>query len=386
MRSSRMSLCLAAAAVLLACGGGDAGGGGGQGTLTVSPTAATVELGTSAITFSSELTGASGGVRWELSGPGSLSTTNQMTTEYTPPASGNEGTATLTVTGGGTSASVDIVISNFKSFALSPADAQVSPLSDTNGTLANSFDVGAVVTGLSGTLTWDPDSAATLVGGNFTPPAPETVTADTQFTLSASLGPCTARSTVSVVTKASVPGYILSPMKATVYAGGPYLLLTGLKNGGPLIDLDPVVWGTVPDVGNAAGRAQVSGLLQAYYTPPAVVSAQQKVQVVVNVNDRTTGSVVPVVSEITVAPAPVLSVAPISASVQAGRGGVTLVGSVSTPDVMKWSLSPAIGTLSASTGARTTFTPPSSVPAQTKVTISAVGGSLQRDVVVTIDP
>jgi hypothetical protein len=179
-------------------------------------------------------------------------------------------------------------------------------------------------------------------------------------------------------------------MEATVYAGGPSLLLTCLKDGGPLIDHDPVVWGTVPGVGNAAGRAQVSGLLQAYYTPPAVVSSRQTVQVVVNVNvtDSTSGSVVsvPVVSVITVEPAPVLSVAPISASVQAGRGGVTFVGSVSGSDVMTWSLSPAIGSLSASTGARTTFTPPSSVPAQTKVTISAVGGSLQRDVVVTIDP
>jgi hypothetical protein len=381
-----MALCLSAA-VLLACGGGDSGGGGGgQGTLTVSPTAATIEIGTSAVTFSAQLTGASGGVRWELSGPGSLSTTNQMTTDYTPPASGSEGTATLTVTGGGTSASVAIVIASFQSFALSPSEALVPPRTDTNGAVANSFDIGAVVTGLSGTLVWDPVIEATFVAGNFTPPAPDAVTADTPITLSASLGPCTARSTVTVIPSASVPGYILSPMTATVYAGGPSLLIRGVQDGAPLIYRNLVSWDFLPALGTLTTQSQTSGLLEAYYTPPAVVSSPQVVRISLNLIGATPADTQSVVSEITVAPAPVLSVAPISASVQAGRGGVTIVGSVSTSDVMKWSLSPAIGSLSASTGARTTFTPPSSVTTQTKVTISAIGGNLQRDVVVTIDP
>jgi hypothetical protein len=365
--------------VLLACGGGSTEGGG-QGTLTVSPTSATVEMGTSAVTFSSQLTGASGGVRWELSGPGSISTTNQVTTEYTPPATGGEGTATLTVIGGGTSASVEIGIANFKSLALSPSEAQVAPRSDTDAGLANFFVLGALPTGLSGTPDWG-TTAGQLANGTYTPPDPATITSDTQVTVSASLGPCTARSIVAVVPSASLQDLlVLSPMKATVYAGGPPLLIRGVEKEKPFIPPSTVIWAIQPQLGTLSTDSVPSGVLQAEYTPPVVVSALQTVQITMNSGSKTA------IAEITVAPAPVLSVAPVSATVQAGRGGVTLVGSVSSSDIVRWSLSPAIGSLSASTGARTTFTPPSSVTSQTNVTISAIGGDLQRDVVVTIDP
>ncbi|MFO0585055.1 MAG: hypothetical protein U0229_22490 [Anaeromyxobacter sp.] len=87
-------------------------------------------------------------------------------------------------------------------------------------------------------------------------------------------------------------------------------------------------------------------------------------------------------------PQATLSVSPATASLETGAGSqlftATLTGAT-TP--IAWSLSPAgAGTLSAASGATTTYTPPATVAAQTAVTVIATSGTLTASATVTVSP
>jgi hypothetical protein len=82
-------------------------------TITIAPPGPlTVQCGAAATSFQASLTGATGAITWELTGPGSLSATNGVTTNYTPPpsASCTPGPASLKASGGGVSATVSITV------------------------------------------------------------------------------------------------------------------------------------------------------------------------------------------------------------------------------------------------------------------------------------
>ena len=79
-------------------------------TLTVSPATITLPVGGAATTFSATLTNSNDPISWALTGAGTLSTTNGVTTVYTPPAAGAAGTATLTATAGALTASATITL------------------------------------------------------------------------------------------------------------------------------------------------------------------------------------------------------------------------------------------------------------------------------------
>ena len=78
--------------------------------LSVSPSTATVAVGGAAIPFNATLVGSTDPITWSLTGPGTISTTTGVTTNYTPPATGDAGTATLTATVGPVTASATITI------------------------------------------------------------------------------------------------------------------------------------------------------------------------------------------------------------------------------------------------------------------------------------
>ncbi len=66
--------------------------------LSVSPITASIALGGAAVPFTAALTGSTATINWSLTGPGTISTNTGATTNYTPPATGEAGTATLSAT------------------------------------------------------------------------------------------------------------------------------------------------------------------------------------------------------------------------------------------------------------------------------------------------
>lgn len=78
--------------------------------LSVSPATASVAVGGAAVPFSAVLDGATETVSWSLTGPGTISTPTGASTNYTPPATGEAGTATLAAKVGPVTATAAITI------------------------------------------------------------------------------------------------------------------------------------------------------------------------------------------------------------------------------------------------------------------------------------
>jgi hypothetical protein len=84
-----------------------------------------------------------------------------------------------------------------------------------------------------------------------------------------------------------------------------------------------------------------------------------------------------------------LTVSPKAPAVTAGGSGVTFTATLTgATDTINWTLDPATGagTISATTGASTTYTPPASVASATSVTLTATAGSLTDSAVITLTP
>ncbi|WP_457631843.1 hypothetical protein [Oceanithermus sp.] len=85
--------------------------------------------------------------------------------------------------------------------------------------------------------------------------------------------------------------------------------------------------------------------------------------------------------------APTLSISPESLTVTAGDAAVTLTASLSgSSETINWALSPALGSISPTTGATVSYTPPERVETPQTVTITASAGSLSKSVTVTVNP
>jgi uncharacterized protein YkwD len=79
-------------------------------TLSLNPTTATVTVGGAAVTINATLANATDTINWVLTGAGTLSGTTGATVSYTPPTTGDAGTATLTATAGALTATATITI------------------------------------------------------------------------------------------------------------------------------------------------------------------------------------------------------------------------------------------------------------------------------------
>lgn len=166
-------------------------------TLTVNPTTTTVTVGGAAVTFNATLAGATDTINWTLTGPGTLSASTGATTSYTPPGTGDAGTATLTATAGALTASASITINAAQaptpSLTVTPNTATVTiggAAVAFTANLQNATDpINWALTG-AGTL-----SAATGTTTNYTPPA--TGDAGTA-NLTATAGALTASATITI--------------------------------------------------------------------------------------------------------------------------------------------------------------------------------------------
>lgn len=86
-------------------------------------------------------------------------------------------------------------------------------------------------------------------------------------------------------------------------------------------------------------------------------------------------------------PNPSLSVTPATATVTAGGAAQTFTATLQdSSETITWSLDPAVGTIDATSGATTTYTPPATLAATTTVTLTATAGTLSDAAVITVEP
>ena len=84
---------------------------------------------------------------------------------------------------------------------------------------------------------------------------------------------------------------------------------------------------------------------------------------------------------------PVLTVSPSTHTVVAGGAPQAFTATLrNSSDAISWTLDPAVGSITATTGTITTYTPPASVTAATQVTLTATAGSLTASAIVTVEP
>jgi uncharacterized protein YkwD len=215
-------------------------------SLTVGPTTATATVGGAAIPFTATLLNSVETINWTLTGPGSISSTTGATTSYTPPTTGDPGTATLTATAGALTASATITINAATpGLTITPATAIVAVGSAAIQFKASSNQVSWSLTGLHGGWGWQGDTFT------YTPPA--TGTGGTA-TITATLGALTASATVTVTSLS------LTPPTATVMIGGPAVAFSAtLTNSAETIN-----W-TLTGPGSISSTTGATTI----YTPPA---------------------------------------------------------------------------------------------------------------------
>jgi nitrogen fixation protein FixH len=171
------------------------------------------------------------------------------------------------------------------------------------------------------------------------------------------------------------PGLTLSPTTATVTAGGAAVAFTATLTGSTAT----IDWSISPAVGTLSATTGAS----TSYTPPATVASATTVTLTATAGTFTATATITVNPP----PAPTLTVSPTTATVTAGGAAAaftaTLTGSTAT---INWSLSPVVGTLSAATGASTSYTPPGTVASATTVTLTATAGALTATATITVNP
>jgi hypothetical protein len=180
------------------------------------------------------------------------------------------------------------------------------------------------------------------------------------------------------------PAIAVAPKTATCTAGetctggGATVTFTATLSGGAT--------GTVTWTLDPAGVGSLSTTTGATtsYTPPDTVAATTVVTVTAStgtLNDSATVTVQPQTPGITVAP----KTATRTAGGPAVAFTATLSGGATGP--VTWTLDPAgVGSLSATTGAATAYTPPDTVGSTTTVTVTATAGLLSDSATVTVNP
>lgn len=313
-----------------------------QPSLTLNPTTATATIGGPALSFTATLTGSTNAINWTLNGPGTLSTTTGATTNYTPPTAGDAGTATLTATAGDLTASATITINA----------ANTPPPAD---------NVQALLT-----LVNQARAQGQTCGGEALPPAPA-LTLNAQLNQAAQLHSedmgnngyfsHTGLDGSSVGDRAAAQGYQGTFVGENIAAGqqtpqdvmASWLSSTGhCRN---IMNADYTELGI--------GVAQVEGSpFGIYWT-----------QVFARPDNAVT---------------PVLTVTPPTATVTVGGDAVPFNANLTNSnDTINWTLT-GVGTLSSTTGATTTYTPPANGAAGT-ATLTATAGAVTASATITIN-
>ncbi|HZZ86091.1 MAG TPA: hypothetical protein VFE30_16300 [Anaeromyxobacteraceae bacterium] len=174
----------------------------------------------------------------------------------------------------------------------------------------------------------------------------------------------------------STPTLTVAPATLSLYAGGAAASLSANLSGGS----GDVTWSLSP--GRGALSATSGGTV--LYTPPATLSSPVTEVLTASAAGKTAQAT------ITVSPPPiVLSLDPNRSPAVAGGAPVTFTATLSgATGAVSWSLNPpAAGTLSPTTGATATYTPPSQPVLQaTQVTVTATAAGATATAPVTLVP
>ena len=193
----------------------------------------------------------------------------------------------------------------------------------------------------------------------YTPPA--AVSSATPVTLTASVAGLNLTAQALITVNPAGPSLAVSPAAATVTAGGAAARFTATL----LRATGTIRWSLSPNVGRLSANTGSS----VTYTPPAAITARTAVTLAASVANPSLRSR----AQITVnPPAPSLTISPTAATVRAGGAATSFTATLSRgTGTIQWSLSPNVGRLSATTGTRVNYTPPSTVSASTPVTLTA---------------
>lgn len=172
----------------------------------------------------------------------------------------------------------------------------------------------------------------------------------------------------------SAPTLTVTPRSATAWAGGSTLTFdAALAN----TATGTISWAVSPAIGSVSPSTGT----HVVYTPPTSLAATAPVALVAT-SERLTDVVA-----ITVHPAPTLAVNPTSATFNAGAAGRVFDATLAyTTATLTWSLSAPVGSVSPSTGAQVTYTPPATIDATTVVTLTVSGAGLSRRARLTVQP
>ncbi len=412
-----------------------------QPTLSLNPTAATVTVGGAAVTINATLANATDTINWVLTGAGTLSGTTGATITYTPPTTGEASTATLTATAGALTAAVAITIN-----AVTPAPTLTLTPTTATTTVADATAIPftAALTNSADAITWTLTGAGTLstaTGATTNYTAPTTGEAGTA-TLTATAGTLTASATITI-NAAAAPGLTVTPTTATSVVNGPDIIIKASSNqitwtmtgpgsfawAGDTFTFKPGGVGTTVitaiavtggqtasatittvdfkmspttasvEIGGAAipFTATLAGSTEAInwnltglgtlstttgattnYTPPTTGEATTATL-------TATAGALTLTSTITINVAvPRLTLTPTTTTATIGGAAVLFTATLSNSvDPINWTLT-GPGSISSTTGATTSFTPPATGTAATS-TLTATAGPLTASATITLE-
>ncbi|MDX2006538.1 MAG: hypothetical protein SFU83_14795 [Meiothermus sp.] len=175
-------------------------------------------------------------------------------------------------------------------------------------------------------------------------------------------------------TPAPAPTLAVSPKTLSFSAGDVGKPVTATLTGSS----EAITWSLSPA---GTGTLSASTGTSVTYTPPANVAAATTVTL------TATSSGVSDSATITVNPQPAIGVSPKTRTVVAGSAATAFTVTLSTAKgTITWSLSPNLGSLSATTGTSVNYTPPANVAAATTVTLTATSSGVSDSATITISP
>jgi uncharacterized protein YkwD len=337
----------------------------GAPSITLNPTTATVKVGGAAILFNVILTNSTATINWTLNGAGTLSSPTGASTNYTPPATGAAGKATLTATAGGLSVLAAITIDA----AAPTATLTITPSTATTTvgtTTATSFQ--AILTGSTDPMVWSLEGPGVIgTNGAFAAYIPPSTGNGGTATLTAKAGALTATATITINPAGPPPTLSVAPTTATVTVGGAAIPFTAT-----LANSNAAIAWTLTGPGSLSATTGAT----TNYTPPTTGGASTATL-------TATAGALTASATITInAAAPTLTITPPTANVLVGSAPIQFKAS---SNQITWEMT-GVGTFSWA-GDTFTYNPPATGNGGTAtITAKAVTGNLTATATVTVSP
>gem|GEM_PF-1809127 len=367
-------------------------------TLEIQAPSQPIVFNTAGVVFNAKLTGSTETILWSLepaTGAGSIDPKQGVTTQYTPPLSSTANQeVTLKAKAGALEQSVKFTVL-LPTLTVSPADFTTlnAGLKQTFSVSTNNRDsVSPTVWTLEGVGKLNSADAKTVTGSSveYSAPDPATVTLEQTVKLSAKLGSVTK--TLEFKVKPTLKLLTITADKTELIAGEAPITIKLLRT---LLAPGASVTFSV-DPASKGGSISVIDANTYSYTPPAPADVAAPLTVTLSFTvDGLTKTVV-----LNIKPKPVLVVTPSSTTITAGSATpITLTAARTNLDAAKvivytvTSTTPPLATtggitgntvISVAPGNTATYTPPSSVTADTTVVITASTGTTPNDATTTV--